>query len=207
MTSGSSSPVLSALWRRLDAPGHDTCRLLRLRDGGPAVAGWQLEGCAVFRHEDGRPAQLQYRVHCDEGWHAQRGTVRGWVGETAIDLVIARHADGAWTLDGSVVAGLDHCVDLDLGFTPATNLFQLRRLGLAVGAAADAPAAWIDLADTAAQRRAQLGELGQRYERRSEDTYWYTAQRFSYAALLTVTADGFVRSYPGLWEAEAEVEA
>jgi hypothetical protein len=81
MTSASSSPVLSALWRRLDAPGHDTCRLLRLRDGGPAVAGWQLEGTAVFRHEDGRPAQLHYLVHCDESWRrpvaplnvAQRG--------------------------------------------------------------------------------------------------------------------------------------
>ncbi len=33
------------LWRRLDVPGHDACRLLR------SDAGWQLEGAAAFRHE------------------------------------------------------------------------------------------------------------------------------------------------------------
>ena len=43
----------------------------------------------------------------------------------------------------------------------------------------------------------------QRYERRGEADYWYAAPRFDYAGMLEVTADGFVRRYPTLWEAEA----
>ena len=42
--------VGAVLWRRLDTPGHDACRLVR------NDAGWQLEGTAVFR-EDGAMAE------------------------------------------------------------------------------------------------------------------------------------------------------
>ena len=35
---------------------------------------------------------------------------------------------GDWKLNDVPVPELAHCVDLDLGFTPATNLMQLRRL-------------------------------------------------------------------------------
>ena len=47
-----------------------------------------------------------------------------------------RSAAGVWTLDGAAVSGLEACVDLDLGFTPATNLLQIRRLALALGSIA-----------------------------------------------------------------------
>ena len=58
------------------------------------------------------------------------------------------------------------------------------------------PVAWLDVTS------GQLEVLRQRYERRSQWTYWYEAPRFGYAALLEVTPAGFVRRYPGLWEAE-----
>jgi len=88
-------------------------------------------------------------------------------------------------------------MDLDFGFTPSTNLLQLRRLALANGQRADAPAAWLDVSN------GTLDVLVQRYERRSETTYWYEAPRFSYAEMLDVDSVGFVRRYPGLWEVEA----
>jgi hypothetical protein len=175
--------VASILWRRLDAPGHDACRLER------NATAWQLDGAAVFRLEDQRIAQLH--------WHAQWGTVRGWLGSAAVDLSIARDARGHWKLNDEAVPDLSHCVDLDLGFTPATNLLQLRRLNLAEGEGADAPAAWVDL------EGGVLSELVQRYERTASDQYAYEAKRFDYAAMLGVTSDCFVRDYPGLWIAEA----
>jgi hypothetical protein len=88
-------------------------------------------------------------------------------------------------------------MDLDFGFTPSTNLLQLRRLALATGQGADAPAAWLDVST------GTLDVLVQRYERRSETTYWYEAPRFNYAEMLEVDSVGFVRRYPGLWEVEA----
>lgn len=180
----------SILWRRLDTSGHDACRLVA-RDGG-----WRLEGVAAFLHE-GTPAALAYEAECDTSWRTTRGTVRGWVGEARFDLDIARAIDGTWTLGGRVVPGLDACVDLDLGFTPATNLFQLRRTALEVGDGADVPVAWIDVLGTT------LEVVRQRYERRAADTYEYESPRFDYREMLRVSTGGFVTLYPHLWEAEA----
>ena len=115
-----------------------------------------------------------------------------------VDIRITRSLNGIWMLNGQVVPGMQECVDLDLGFTPATNLSQLRRLALPVGQSADVPVAWLD---------APLGSLEvlrQRYEHRTAEAYWYTVPRFGYAALLRVSASGFVQLYPGLWEAEVQ---
>ncbi|RZL88650.1 MAG: hypothetical protein EOP82_22590 [Variovorax sp.] len=182
--------VATMYWRRLDLPGHDACRLEKHGDG------WQLDGAAVFRNDDGRPARLDYRVHCDKAWHARWGKVRGWIGAAAVDFAIARGANGEWSFNDQVVPGLAHCTDLDLGFTPATNLLQLRRLNLKGGEGAEAPAAWVDLGDDS------LSPLVQHYERRSDTDYWYQAPRFDYAAMLVVTPEGFVSHYPDLWVAE-----
>jgi hypothetical protein len=179
------------LWRRLDVPGHDACRLEE------TAGGWRLVGMAVFRHEGG-PAQLEYEARCDRAWRSLGGQVRGWLGGRAVDVSIARVQDGGWTLDGAAVPGLEACEDLDYGFTPATNLFQLRRLGLAIGQARDCPVAWLD--DAART----LTALPQRYERRSELTYWYESPTTPYAALLELTPAGFARVYPGLWQREGD---
>ncbi|MGH7720198.1 MAG: putative glycolipid-binding domain-containing protein [Gemmatimonadaceae bacterium] len=181
--------MASILWRRLDTPGHDACRLV---GNG---AGWTLDGRAVFK-EGGVPVCLTYHVGCDLGWRTLQGQVYGWLGLQSVEFSIARTSGGVWTLNGAVVSSLAHCVDLDLGFTPATNLLPLRRLALAEGQAADASAAWLEV------RPGILQVLPQRYERRSETTYWYEAPLFDYAALLEVDAMGFIRRYPGLWEIE-----
>lgn len=149
----------------------------------------------MFLHE-GNAAQLSYRVDCDHAWLTVGGHVRGWLGAKAVDFVVARTSAGAWTLDGAVVEAPADCVDLDLGFTPATNLVALRRLALAEGQAADAPAAWLDIAT------GTLARLPQRYERRTPTSYWYEAPSVGYAELLEVDPNGFVCSYPGLWERE-----
>jgi hypothetical protein len=173
----------------VDTPGHDCCLLL------PGEGEWSLYGTAVYLH-DGIPARLTYHIACSPAWRTQHGRVRGWLGARLVEFRIARMAGGVWTLNGAIVPGLESCVDLDLGFTPATNLLQLRRVALADGQAADVPVAWLDVA------AGTLELLPQRYERRGESTYWYEAPRFGYAALLEVAPAGFIRRYPGLWEAE-----
>jgi hypothetical protein len=183
----SPSPVL---WRRLDAPGHDACRLVQ------ACGGWRLEGVAAFRHDEG-PACLAYHLECDDRWRTRAGAVHGWVGTRVLDIRVTRAPDGPWTLNGRTVPDLDECLDLDLGFTPATNLTQLRRVALAVGQAADVPVAWLDVP------AGSLALLDQRYERRTTGSYWYAAPRFGYAALLQVNGLGFVETYPDLWQIEA----
>ncbi|MEW6765764.1 MAG: putative glycolipid-binding domain-containing protein [Pseudomonadota bacterium] len=179
------------LWRRLDTPGHDACRLVKNDHG------WQLDGTAVFLHH-GAPARLDYEVRCDPHWHTRQGRVCGWLGEQLVEYDITRTSEGNWLLNGTPLPQLAGCVDLDLGFTPATNLLPLRRLALEEGQAAEAPAAWLNVAT------GTLECLPQRYERHAETTYGYEAPSVGYKALLTVTWRGFIRLYPDLWEAEAE---
>lgn len=178
----------SAFWRRVDVPGHDTCRLLQTRDG------WVLHGKAVFL--DALPVAVDYEVRCDGKWVALGGLVEGWAGDRPVSVEFARAADGGWSVNGTPVGGLEDCVDLDFGFTPATNVLQLRRLALDVGESALVPVAWFDVSAE------QLSRLEQHYERTGELSYGYDAPRFGYSGTLQLDANGFARDYPGLWIAE-----
>jgi hypothetical protein len=176
----------TALWRRLDVPGHDACRL------GATPGGWRLDGSTVFRHERG-PARISYVVECDHAWQARLGIVRGVIGDQDWDLHIERSPAGQWALNGQTIQGVEGCNDLDLGFTPSTNYLQLRRVQLEIGAAADVPVAWLDLPD------ATLRLLPQRYERRSANSYWYESPSTGYAEMLELAESGFARLYPQGW--------
>jgi hypothetical protein len=158
--------------------------------------GWLLAGASAFLH-DGLPALLSYSVTCNDDWQSQRGRVSGWIGEQWIAWEIERLTTGYWTLDGEVVPGLEHCFDLDYNFTPATNLTQLRRVGLQVGQSADVPVAWLQIGT------GTLSVLPQRYERRSDTTYWYEAPTVEYQGLLEIDASGFARHYPDLARLES----
>ena len=177
---------ITARWRRLDTPGQDLCRL------SPTASGWRLEGRAEFRDTRG-PADLAYRVDADGGWRTVSGEVRGTVGSAALHLAIERGADGRWTAASARVPALDGLIDLDLAFTPATNIFPIRRLALAVGDCIEAEAAWLNDASWTFER------LAQRYDRVDRDYYRYESPAGGYRGLLRVDADGFVIEYPGLW--------
>ena len=181
---------MHAVWRRLDTPGHDAARVQETPDG------LRLEGVAAFRHESGAPARLDYAVTCDRLGRTREARVSGWIGARDCDLRIQRLDSGAWLLGGSPVDGLAGCLDVDFGFTPATNLLLLRRLAMPVGHAVDVAVAWIDLPDS------RLVPLPQHYERRSELTYWYDSPTVDYRALLEMADSGFVRRYPDLWVME-----
>lgn len=180
--------AVHALWRRLDTPGHDAALVTR------SETGWWLRGTAVFAHASG-PACVHYSVELDAAWRTTAGRVHGFVAERVIDHRIRREASG-WYLDDVAVRGLDHLVDLDYGFSPATNLIQLRRVDVALGQAVDIPVVWFDIDEPT------LVELPQRYERRDERTYWYESKTAGYEALLELADNGFVTSYPRLWAIE-----
>jgi hypothetical protein len=180
----------SAIWRRLDRPGHDAALLRPLGDG------WLLEGAAAFAHEAG-PASVAYEVEVDAAWRTKRGQVRGFLGATAFEHDIRRQRN-VWLLDGLIAPGLEHVLDLDYGFTPATNVLQLRRAAPPVGRTTSIPVAWFDLDS------ASLTELPQTYERLGVASYRYVAPTVPYEGVLEIAANGFVKTYPGLWLLESQ---
>jgi hypothetical protein len=72
-------------------------------------------------------------VECDRDWRTREGGVNGWAGFRRVDIRITHTSNGLWTLNRQVVPDMPECVDLDLGFPPATNPFQLRRSALQSG--------------------------------------------------------------------------
>jgi len=180
---------VSMRWRSLHRPGTDRCVLEAVASGA------RLLGRADYAVEAGA-AGLDYRVDCDRSWRTVSAHVEGTLAGRSVAFDVMRTEDDVWTMNDAAVPGVAGCLDLDLGFTPATNLLALRRLDLSIGQAASAPAAWLDV------DAAVLAVLPQRYERRSATTYWYAAPTVGYEALLEVDANGFVTHYPGLWQAE-----
>jgi len=176
-----------ALWKRIDVPGHDAALLEEDHDGH------RLTGTAIFQHE-GRPACLNYGVDIEPGWTTRRGWVTGFVAGERVDVTIERRNDG-WYLNGEP-QGLGHLVDLDYGFTPATNLQQIQRLQLSAGERADNAVAWFDVGST------KLIELPQVYQKADDFTYPYEGPMFGYKAVLKLDASGFARDYPELWTME-----
>ena len=181
------APVAVFLWRRLDERGHDACGLWR------ATTGWRLSGAAAFR-EAGLACHLRYEVLADSAWRTRRATVSGTAGRRVVDLQVTSAARGGWTLNGVPQPRLRGCVDVDLGFTPATNLLPIRRLALKVGQRAEAPAAYLEFP------RLRLLVLPQIYGRLSATRYAYESPAHNYAATLEVTKIGAIANYPGVFE-------
>jgi hypothetical protein len=119
------------------------------------------------------------------------------MGRRAVEINIVAMPGERWQINGTDQPEVAGCIDVDLNFTPATNLIAIRRLALAVGDASDAPAAWLRVPELTLER------LEQRYHRVGLDIYDYEAAGTGYAASLQVSDVGFVTRYPGLWEQEA----
>ncbi|WBU65268.1 putative glycolipid-binding domain-containing protein [Paracoccus aerodenitrificans] len=171
------------LWRRLDRPGHDACRIRS------DMNGQGLDGVAVWL-DGGGPAHLSYIVTCDEAWRTRSARIQGRAGRRDLTLSIHRDDLGIWRISGEEVPELNGLQDIDLGFTPATNTLPIRRLRAQSKDSAEIGAAWLDPSDWT------LKLLPQHYRRL--DTGWHYASG-GFEADLTVNADGFVTDYPGMW--------
>jgi hypothetical protein len=177
------------LWRRLDRPGHEYARLSW--DG----TQWQLTGVAVFQHEQ-QPCRLDYVVVCNGQWLTKFGRITGWVGDKAVDVEVSVDAYGTWYINGSERPEVSGSIDLDLNFSPLTNLLPIRRLNLSIGAQAQVKAAWLRFPEFT------LEPLEQMYRRVDDDTYRYESAGGGFVAELKVNAVGLVTLYPKGWAAE-----
>lgn len=178
-------------WRRLDVPGHEDARFAR------AGEGWRVTG-EVEVEEAGVAARLRYAVECDAAWRTRAVIVEGHAAGAPVHVALAADGAGRWTRDGAPVPALAGTLDVDLGFTPATNTLPIRRLALAVGAGAPVRTAWLRFPEL------RLEPLDQTYTREAEQRYRYHAvvDGEPFVARLDTDAFGCVVRYEGLWEAE-----
>ena len=183
--------VATAAWRRLDVPGRDTVRVLR------TGSGWELRGLAEWREPSGNWS-LEYAVTCDAQWRTRTAEVLGTARGERVARTITCGATGEWTLDGVPVAAVAGCDDIDLSFTPATNLLPIRRLALNVGETARVRAAWLRVPEL------DLRPLEQCYRHSAMHTYVYESGG-GFRRDLTVDGAGLPLEYPDFWIAERAV--
>jgi uncharacterized protein len=180
---------LSAIWKRLDAPGHEACRVSHLADG------WQIKGSAVFVFEN-RPCSLNYQINCDVHWVTSSTVVTGWVDKQTIDVSVERDGNGQWQLNHRKLDAVAGCIDVDLNFSPSTNLLPVRRLNLEIGASAQVRAAWLRFPSFS------LEPLEQTYTRLDQSLYRYESAGGRFVAEVTVDEDGLVIEYGSIWSRE-----
>jgi hypothetical protein len=177
------------IWRRLDMPGHESARVF-LQD-----SRWQVDGSAVFVYER-EPCRLDYRLECNSDWETLSGEIAGWVGDKLVRIEISVDADRRWWLNGAECFEVTGCIDLDLNFSPVTNLFPIRRLKLAVGERSAVRAAWLRFPSFKFER------LDQTYSRLDNSTYRYESAGGSFVSQLAVNDAGLVTHYPDFWRVE-----
>ncbi len=176
------------VWRRLDVEGMDACAF------DPDRSGHILSGAALCV-EDAEPARFEYRVSCDSDWASRSARVTGWQGAARREVSLSRDPRGIWTVDGHEIDWATGLLDIDLGFTPATNTNAIKRLGLAIGDEVETTAIWLDAGDW------RVKPLRQAYRRLSETEFLYLSPDHDYSARLVVDDFGIVRLYPRLWTA------
>jgi hypothetical protein len=179
-------------WRRLDVAGHEEARIEQ------SASGWRLRGRLEVDEPAGQ-ARLAYLIDCDHAWRTRRATVSGDAAGAALRFEFAADGEGHWTLNGDPLPQVDGALDVDLGFTPATNLLPIRRLDLAIGAHADVRTAWVRFPEL------RVEALEQSYHRESDRVFryeaWVDGERFQ--ARLDTDEYGHVLRYEGLWEVES----
>ena len=181
--------IESILWRGFFLPGHESCQVFS------QDASWQIEGTAVFSHEQ-QPCRLSYHIVCDATWQTLSAQIEGWLGTKVIDIQIKTDSNHHWWLNEVVQPDVQGCTDIDLNFSPSTNLIPIRRLNLSVGDSAEVKAAWLRFPSF------KLEPLPQRYHLLDENTYRYESAGGQFVADLKVNQAGFVLDYPEIWQAE-----
>lgn len=174
----------AVLWRRLDETALKRCRLWETAEA------YVLEGTLLTLIERS-PAEVRYRVDCGRDWRTRTVQVALTVGDTSRVMALRRDEEGRWWRDGAQLHVLDGLVEVDLGFTPATNTLPIRRLGLEVGASATVDAAWVRAPEL------ELERLSQRYTRLDARRYRCESAGGAFESELEVDEHGVVVSSGG----------
>lgn len=139
---------------------------------------------------------MVYAVTCDAAWRTRRAAVTGWIGDTTVTIERTVDDEQRWYRNGQQCTAVEGCLDVDLEFTPATNLLPTRRLALAVGEDASVRAAWLRFPGL------ELEPLAQRYRREADRRYRYESAGGAFTTPLTVNDLGVVVRYGEYWVAE-----
>ena len=153
--------------------------------------GHRLSGKTLILH-DGARVEISFLVDTNPDWSTRRASID--IPALATTFEVEVEPGGRWLFDGEHRKEFDGCVDIDLGWTPATNTLPIRRLHFVPGIPRTIRAAWLKWSELL------FVPAEQTYTKRSADRWTYESGDF--AADLTVDEHGVVLTYgePPIWQ-------
>jgi hypothetical protein len=189
----------SAAWLHSDGRTGFEVVYFDMLDDGCAIEGWTTATERGEGRDGGQGGQtwaVHYSIRLDTSWTTRSARISGRSAAGSRLTVIEADGAGHWVVDGEVRPRLDGCLDVDLESSAMTNAFPVRRMDLAVGGRAAAPAAYVRALDLAVER------LEQTYvcvtDQASKKRYDYAAPAFDFACRLVCDGAGLVLDYPGI---------
>ncbi|WP_455916956.1 putative glycolipid-binding domain-containing protein [Pantoea agglomerans] len=177
-------------WRSCDGNGTEHCDIT-VSDNGIII-----EGIVAGNRKSNYGAW--YRVATDERFRTRNVQVR-YVGGPSLHITCDEN--GIWhdVENDRQLIHLQHCHDVDIGFTPATNMLPLRRLNLAEKESKSIKVAYIPLPE-------EIGEIfepvsvSQRYTcLELNRMYRYEGIFRDFTADLCIDDAGIIEDYPSLF--------
>ncbi len=172
-------------WNNLEAPGFELLEFEQIRSGvfarSMVIGTWgETPGAAI------------YRVRLDANWVFHALEIRSLDGAA---MRLNSDGMGNWT-DGSgapmpLLAG---CTDIDLSASPFSNTLPIRRASFVIGEPQRFRTARVDFATLEVTPHVQT------YTRRNDTHFVYQSETTGYESELSVDTDGFVVTYPGLFQ-------
>jgi uncharacterized protein len=157
--------------------------------------GWRIEGVTTAI-EGGVTWAVEYVIDLDATGATRGARIRGRSAAGSSSALLEADGAGGWLVGGAPAGHLDGCLDVDLESSALTNALPVRRMGLAPGASAAAPAAYVRAVGLGVER------LEQTYLRAPDEaarrTYDYAAPVFDFACRIAYDESGLVLDYPGI---------
>lgn len=178
------------LWRRIVDDGSDEFCVLSEAGDGP-----QLEGTLVGLSSGMEPFACSYRIAAEPGLEAARHASILHRGPDEDRYLRIWRTSHGWTVEGS--SALIEADEIDLEWSPVTNLFPIRRMIAQSKTDLTITAAWVRAEDLRIERTVQ------RYERVDGLTARYTNIDSGFTALIHHDGHGFPLEYQGVWKQRA----
>jgi uncharacterized protein len=180
----------TAAWQHRDARAGFEVAYFQSFGEGSHIEGWTT---AI---EDGSTWAVEYIIDLDGTGATRSVRIRGRSADGFSSTLLESDGAGRWLVDGRPASHLDGCLDVDLESSAMTNALPVRRMGLATGARAAAPAAYVRAIGLAVER------MEQTYLRAADEgthqRYEYAAPAFDFACRLRYDESGLVLDYPGI---------
>ncbi len=128
---------MKILWRRIDHPGFEWCQIIEGRKGKSIQT-------SVFISYEGTICEIDYGIECSPARNTKSVTIHGAVDSRKVDIGMTVDSKQRWYENGKHAEQVYGCIDVDLGFSPSTNLLPIRRLKLRPGEPSKVTAAWVE---------------------------------------------------------------